>query len=115
MRIARLRSFRVVLPLLAAFSLVASADAAPKALRFRITADPATLDWNLAQSSLETYVVMNIMEGLVEEGSDLKARPALAERWEISPDGQTYTFYLRPGIKWSDGRALKAQDFVDSW
>lgn len=84
-------------------------------IRFRLTADPATLDWNLARSSHETYVIMNIMEGLVEEGTDLKPRPALAEAWETSADGRTYTFHLRPGVKWSDGKPLRAQDFVDSW
>jgi oligopeptide transport system substrate-binding protein len=91
------------------------AQAAPADLRFRLTADPATLDWNLARSSHETYVIMNIMEGLVEEGTDLRPRPALAERWDVSPDGRVYTFHLRPGVKWSDGRPLKASDFVDSW
>ncbi len=84
-------------------------------LRFRLTADPVTLDWNLAHTSYETHIIMNLMEGLVEEGPDLKPRPALAERWEVSPDGRTYQFYLRGGVKWSDGRALKASDFRDSW
>jgi oligopeptide transport system substrate-binding protein len=58
---------------------------------------------------------MNIMEGLMEYDSDMKLRGALAERWEVSADGKTYKFYLRGGIKWSDGKALRAQDFVDSW
>src|SRR5687767_12448965 len=84
-------------------------------LRFRLTADPATLDWNLARSSHETYIIMNVMEGLVEEGKDMKPQPALAEKWEISADQKVYTFTLRPGVKWSDGRPLKASDFVDSW
>ncbi|MCM2323313.1 MAG: peptide ABC transporter substrate-binding protein [Oligoflexia bacterium] len=91
-----------------------SQDAA-SALRFRISADPLTLDWNLASSSHETYVLMNIMEGLVEEGPDLRPRPALAERWDVSADGKTYVFHLRPGVKWSDGKPLKASDFEDSW
>jgi oligopeptide transport system substrate-binding protein len=84
-------------------------------LRFRLSGDPATLDWNLAQTSFETHVIMNLMEGLVEEGADLKPRPALAESWIVSPDGLAYTFKLKAGVKWSDGRALRAQDFVDSW
>ncbi|MGE0614165.1 MAG: peptide ABC transporter substrate-binding protein [Bacteriovoracia bacterium] len=84
-------------------------------LRFRLTGDPATLDWNLAHSSLDNYFIMNLMEGLVELGSDLKPRPALAEKWEISEDGKTYRFFLKPNIKWSDGKPLHAQEFVDSW
>src|SRR5688572_3061911 len=64
-------------------------------LRFRLSADPATLDWNLAHTNFETYVIMNLMEGLVEEGPDLRPKPALAERWTISPDGLTYVFHLK--------------------
>ena len=37
--------------------------------------------------------------------------PELAERWEISPDLRTYTFYLRPDLRWSDGHPLTAEDF----
>ncbi|MCC7441526.1 MAG: peptide ABC transporter substrate-binding protein [Bdellovibrionales bacterium] len=84
-------------------------------LRFRIPADPATLDWTLAHTNAETYVIMNLMEGLLEEGPDLKPRPALAQSWTQSPDGKTYTFKLRKGVRWSDGADLKAQHFVDSW
>lgn len=96
------------------FAGVRAADT-PASLRFRLTGDPATLDWNLAQTSLETPIIMNLMEGLVEEGADFKPRPALAESWEVSPDGLIYVFKLKAGVKWSDGRALRAQDFVDSW
>jgi oligopeptide transport system substrate-binding protein len=94
-----------------------SLRAAPKTapFRFRLTADPSTLDWNLARSSYETYIIMNIMDGLVSEGADLKPQPGLADHWEISSDAKTYTFFLRPGVKWSDGKPLRAQDFVDSW
>lgn len=84
-------------------------------LRFRLTGDPATLDWNLAHTSHETYIIMNIMEGLVEEGPDLKPVPALAESWTISADGKTYTFQIRKNVKWTDGQPLSAQQFVDSW
>jgi len=84
-------------------------------LVFRLSADPQTLDWNLAHSSYETYIIMNLMDGLVEEGEDLRPRPALAEKWELSKDGKTYTFFLRNGVNWSDGRSLRASDFVDSW
>ncbi|MGZ6331772.1 MAG: hypothetical protein ACXWP5_04065, partial [Bdellovibrionota bacterium] len=51
------------------------------AIRFRLTAEPSTLDWNLARTSHETHIIMNIMEGLVEEGPGLKPQPALAEKW----------------------------------
>ncbi|HLE00049.1 MAG TPA: peptide ABC transporter substrate-binding protein [Bdellovibrionota bacterium] len=84
-------------------------------LRFRLPSDPITLDWTLAHTSAETHVIMNIMEGLTEEGPDLQPRAALAEKWDISPDGKTYTFHLRQGIKWSDGKPLIAEHFRNSW
>lgn len=84
-------------------------------LSMRLLADPETLDWNLAHTMVETHVLMNLMEGLVELDTDLKPRPALAERWRVSPDGRTYTFFLREGVRWSDGVLLKAQDFEFSW
>lgn len=77
--------------------------------------EPETLDWNRANSTIETHILLNLMEGLVEMDQDLKPVPALAESWEISEDGRTYTFKLRQNIKWSDGVPLKAADFVYSW
>ena len=44
------------------------------------------------------------------DGSELQ--PDLAERWEMSPDGTTFTFYLRKGVKWSDGHPFTADDVV---
>ena len=45
----------------------------------------------------------------------LQAVPGVAERWEVSPDGKTYSFHLRADAKWSDGSPLTAEDFVRSW
>ncbi len=96
-------------------SIISYAEPAPAPMRFRVTADPTTLDWNLAHTNYEAVIVRNIMEGLAGVDADLKAQPALAERWDVSPDGKTYTFHLRQGVKWSDGQPLKASDFVESW
>ena len=46
---------------------------------------------------------------------DGKLAPGQAETWETSEDGLTWTFHLRDGLKWSDGSALTANDFVYSW
>lgn len=86
-----------------------------KAFRFRLASDPSTLDWTQASTSWETYVMMNIMEGLVEFDRRLQPAPALADSWEISKDGRIYTFHIRPHVKWSDGVELAAKDFVTSW
>ncbi len=87
----------------------------PKTLKIRLRDDPETLDWNRAHTTLEASLLMNLMEGLVSLDADLKVVPALASRWEISGDGKVVTFYLQPGVKWSDGEPLRAQHFVDSW
>ncbi|MBL0186684.1 MAG: hypothetical protein IPP97_13180 [Candidatus Obscuribacter sp.] len=51
-----------------------------------------------------------IYEGLVKFDSDLKVAPALAESYTIAPDGLTYSFVLRPGLKFSNGQSLTADD-----
>lgn len=86
-----------------------------RVFNFRIRDEFETLDWNRAHTPVEAYVLMNIMEGLVTFEKGLTPTPALAESWTVSQDGRTYTFKLRPNVKWSDGVPLKAQDFVYSW
>ncbi|OFY99692.1 MAG: hypothetical protein A2070_05560 [Bdellovibrionales bacterium GWC1_52_8] len=86
-----------------------------KVFTMRITDEPETLDWNRAHTPIETYILMNIMEGLITCDANAKIAPSLAKSWTISPDGRTYTFHLRTGVKWSDGVPLKAKDFVFSW
>lgn len=81
----------------------------------RLPGEPETLDWNLAHTMVESYVLMNLMEGLVTYDSNMKAAPMLASSWTMSPDGKIYTFKIKAGVKWSDGVPLKAQDFVYSW
>jgi len=62
----------------------------------------------------------NLMMALFEGLTALDERttepvPAAAEKWESSADGLTWTFHLRPGLKWSNGEALTAGDFVAAW
>lgn len=83
--------------------------------KFRILSEPTTFDWHLASTSVETPLMMNLMEGLSEVDANLKPKPCLAEKMTVSQDQKTYTFTLRKGIKWSDGAPLKAQDFVEGW
>ena len=58
-------------------------------------------------------VAQQLFDGLVEFNyNTYKLEPALAESWTISPDGKTYTFKLRQGVKWSDGQPFTADDVV---
>lgn len=76
---------------------------------------PITLDPALsAEMSSHTYV-MQIFSGLVGFDDSLRPAPDIADRWEKSADGKTYTFYLRKSVKFHSGREVKAADFKYSW
>ncbi|MPZ98878.1 MAG: hypothetical protein GEU80_05970 [Dehalococcoidia bacterium] len=57
-------------------------------------------------------LVALLFNGLMRVDGDGTPRPDLAERWEATPDGLTYTFVLRPGLAWHDGAPVTAQDVV---
>jgi oligopeptide transport system substrate-binding protein len=84
-------------------------------LRINLETEPPTLDWNLATDGVSIIAIESLMRGLTRLDDQLRPQPDLAERWEVSADGRSYTFHLRPGVVWSDGVPLRAQHFVDSW
>ena len=106
-------SMKQLLIILSLFAISASSQAS--VFKFRLLSDPTTLDWHIASTSVETPILMNIMEGLTEVDQALKPKGCLAEKISMSKDQKTYTFVLRKGVKWSDGVPLKAQDFIESW
>lgn len=84
-------------------------------LRFSLSGDPATLDPALMTGSAEIMLADALFEGLTaRHPRDLSPQPGLAEKWDVSEDGLTYTFHLRPA-KWSNGEPLTAHDFAYSW
>lgn len=83
--------------------------------RMSLTSEPPTLDWSLATDNVSIRVIENLMEGLTIYDAALRPQPAVAARWEVSPDGRVYTFYLRPDVHWSDGKSLTAHDFEYAW
>jgi oligopeptide transport system substrate-binding protein len=81
-----------------------------------IGAEAGDLDPHLATSIAEIDIISSLFEGLVaEDPVNLQPVPGVAERWEMSPDGLSYTFFLRTNARWSDGQPVTAQDFVTSW
>lgn len=78
-------------------------------------AEPETLDFHKSSGVPEANIERDLFEGLVTDDADGKPQPGVAEKWEISSDGKTYTFHLRAEAKWSDGAALTADDFVYAW
>ena len=77
--------------------------------------NPATLDPALLTDIYGRAVVSQIFDGLVQFDANLKPIPALAEFWEASRDGRTWTFTLRRGVKFHHGREVTAHDVVYSF
>jgi peptide/nickel transport system substrate-binding protein/oligopeptide transport system substrate-binding protein len=78
-------------------------------------ANPITLDPALVTDAYGGTIVRQIFDGLVQFDANLKPIPALAEFWEASRDGRTWTFALRQGVKFHNGREVTAQDIVYSF
>lgn len=75
--------------------------------------EPQDLDPQTTTGSVESLIQDALFEGLIAWHPDhTDPMPGAAERWEISEDGTVYTFYIRPGAKWSNGDPLTAHDFV---
>ena len=70
-----------------------------------------TLDPPAAQSSNSVMAIGLIFDGLIRLDDRLNLQPAGAVNWEISGDGKTYKFFIRPGLKWWDGTPVTAEDF----
>lgn len=77
----------------------------------RLFVDPPTLDPHIATDATSATIIVEVFGGLVTIDTDLKVVPDLAERWDISPDGRVYTFHLRNGAKFHDGKPVTAEDF----
>ena len=77
--------------------------------------DPITLDPAVSGEMLSHEYILQIFGGLIRLDDSLVPVPDIAERWEVSVDGRTYTFYLRSDVKFHDGRPVKAADFKYSW
>jgi ABC-type transport system substrate-binding protein len=81
-------------------------------LRLALPTDVSSLDPALAFDSISEPFIMLLYQGLVEYDDGLKLIPCLAKDWELSADQRTYTFHLRPGMRFSNGREVAAADFV---
>lgn len=78
--------------------------------------EPETLDPAIITGQADSRVVEGLFEGLTRwDPKTARPIPGLAERWEISPDGITYTFHLRTNLVWSTGDPIRASDVVYSW
>ena len=76
--------------------------------------EPETLDPAFATSQAELNILGDLMVGLTTLDARARPIPGVAERWDVSQDGLTWTFHLRKA-QWSDGTSVTAQDFVSGW
>lgn len=79
--------------------------------------DPVTWDGLATSRAADNDAIINTYDGLMEYDVEGTLQPALAESYEVSDDGLTYTFHLRKDVKWTDSQGrevdtVKADDFV---
>src|SRR5690606_34299614 len=83
--------------------------------RMNLFSEPPSLDPGTAQDNNSFTVLNAIFEGLTVMDENAEVQKGVAESWEISEDGKTYTFTLRDNAKWSNGDPVKASDFEYAW
>ena len=79
-----------------------------------LVSDPESIDPHKARSTQAAEVLRDIGEGLITYSANAELVGGVAESWEISEDGLTYTFKLRDNARWSNGDPVTAEDFVYS-
>jgi oligopeptide transport system substrate-binding protein len=85
-------------------------------LKVQLADQPGSLDPGQTQYSYETAVLRAISEPLLKPLPDLSGVvPAAAQSYDVANGGSVYVFHLRPAAQYSDGVAVKAQDFVYAW
>lgn len=85
------------------------------ALNVMIEVEVASLDPQIATDGTSFEVIAGFTDGLMQMDETGKAVPAVAESYDLSEDGLTYTFHLREDANWSNGDPVTAADFVFGW
>lgn len=98
-----------------ASAMALSAGAQSSTLRVQLNSDIRSTDPGTNRDGNTDGVVLHVVEGLVALREDTSVGPLLASKVEVAPDGLSYTFSLRDGVKFHNGALLTAQDVVWSW
>ena len=116
------RYFNIALILLLVGSVwepaaMGAGDGAVHGVQYRVplSVEPSTLDPAYLTGIYAVNMVINLFDGLVEFDRNLNVIPCIARRWIISRDQRFYTFYLRKGVAFHNGREMTAEDFVYSF
>ncbi len=108
---------RATLATLPAIIAAAGARAQPRrggSLTIVLQSEPTALISAFTVVTWSLSVSAKVIEGLLDYDNDISPKPQLATKWDIAPDGLTYTFALRPGVKWHDGQDFTAADVAFS-
>src|SRR5271163_4291342 len=84
-------------------------------LRRGIAGEPSSLDPASATDTFSSQVIMDLYEGLTSESSSGEVVPGVASSWAVDSTGTQYTFNLRSNARWSNGKPVRAQDFLVAW
>lgn len=83
--------------------------------RYNESAGIATLDPAFAKDQSIIWPCRQLYNGLIELDTNLEVQPSIAKRWDIAPDGLTYTFIIRGDVRFHNGRTVTADDFAYSF
>lgn len=92
-----------------------SSETAANDLNIMIETPVESLDPQIGQDGTSFEVIADFTDGLMQMDAEGAPIPAIAESYELSEDGLTYTFHLRDDAKWSNGVEVTAADFVFGW
>lgn len=90
-------------------------DVPHSVFRVNLGTEPPDLDPAKTDDLTSFTVLLPLLKGLTQFDADMKAEPAIAQSWDISPDGKRYVFHLRKDARWSDGKPVQAEDFAYAW
>jgi len=88
-------------------------DFARQSIRITLPTEPPNLNSLVSTDNVSGFVLLHVMEGLLQYSERNTLAPGVAERWQLRDDGAT--FWLRRNARWSDGKPVTAHDFVFAW
>jgi oligopeptide transport system substrate-binding protein len=90
-------------------------DAVEQIITYNLGAEPKTIDPGKNAATDGSTVIVNAFDGLTRLDAHDNPVAAVAESWDVSEDGMHYTFHLKEGTLWSDGKEVTAHDFEYAW
>ena len=87
----------------------------PEPLKRGLAGEPASLDPADAADNFSFQVLHDLYEGLTLESTSGDVLPGAASSWTVDQSGTEYTFHLRANARWSNGKPVRAQEFVSAW